>query len=56
MTILPQSKREREPDPIPYPEYKYLSGSAFLVNLTTPKKRSFRVNSAPKSRNHISNS
>ena len=28
----------RPPNPIPYPEYLHLSISAFLTNLTTPKK------------------
>ena len=32
-----------ESNPIPYPEYLYLSISAFFVNLTTPNKQSCKV-------------
>ena len=39
-----------------YPEQEYLSGSAFLVNLTTLNKQSFRVKSACKSFDYVSNS
>ena len=34
----------------------YLSGSAFLVNLTPPNKQSFKVKSEFKYRDHVSNS
>ena len=39
IAFIPQSKfgkgkSDRESNPVPYPEQKYLSGSAFLVNLT----------------------
>ena len=34
----------------------YLSGSAFLANLTPSNKQSFKVKSEFKSRNHVSNS
>ena len=33
-------KLHLESNPIPYPEYLYLSISAFLVNLTVPNKQS----------------
>ena len=46
---------ERELDPIPRPLYKYLSGSAFLANLTYPNKQSFKVKSEFKSLYHVSN-
>ena len=47
--FFPQSKfgtekSEREWNPIPYPEYEYLSGSVFLVNLAAPKKQYFKAN------------
>ena len=32
-------------NPIPYPEYKYLSRSAFLVKETAPNKQRFSVGS-----------
>ena len=32
-------------NPIPYPEYKYLSRSAFLVKETAPNKQLFSVGS-----------
>ena len=32
-------------NPIPYPEFLYLSISAFLVNLTAPNKQRFELNS-----------
>ena len=32
-----------ESNPIPYPEYLYLSISAFFVNLTTPNKQLCKV-------------
>ena len=35
---------------------RYLSGSAFLIKLTATNKQSFRVNSACKSSDHLSNS
>ena len=58
IAILPQSKFgsekcEREPNAAPHPDY--LSGSAFLINLTAPNKQSFKVNSAFKSCDHVSN-
>ena len=45
ITFLPDSlpsdnkKFLRELNPVPYPEYLYLSKPAFLVNLTAPKKK-----------------
>ena len=61
ITFLPQSKfriekRERESNPIPYPEYESLLGSAFLVVSKFPNKQSFRVNLACKSCDHLHNS
>ena len=55
MTVLPKSKFEVkkgncELNPIPY-----LSGSAILVKLRAPNKQYFNVQSAFKSRGHISN-
>ena len=43
ITFLPNpppgnEKRPLESNPIPYPQYLYLSISAFLVNLTAPNK------------------
>ena len=60
-TFLPQSKfgtakSERESNPIPYLELEYLSGSIFLVNVTTPNKQHFRAKSAFKYCGHLSNS
>ena len=43
-------------NPIPLPLYTYLSGSAFLANLTPPNNQLFNVNSESKSRGHESNS
>ena len=59
-TFLPQSKpgyekSEQESNSLPYPELEYLSGSAFLVDLTA-NKQSFRVKSTFKSCDHLSNS
>ena len=61
MTFLPMlpsgnENSERESNLIPYPVYTYLSGSAFLTNLTPPNKQSFTVKSEFKSRDHVSNS
>ena len=61
MTFLPTRRSgnensERESNPIPYPVYTYLSGSAFLANLTSPNKQSFKVKSELKSRDYVSNS
>ena len=58
MTFLPKSKfgskkSERELDPIPQPIYMYLSGLAFLVNLTPPDKQFLNVKSVFKSRDHL---
>ena len=36
---LPNEKDVSLSNPIPYPEYPYLSISAFLVNLTDPNKQ-----------------
>ena len=46
--FLPESKfwnkkSELESNPIPYLEQKFLSGSAFLVNLAAQNKQSFRL-------------
>ena len=49
-------KSERESNPTAYFEKEHLSGSAFLVTLTAPNKESFRVKSALKSFDHLSNS
>ena len=54
MTFLPQSefgieKSERESNPMPYPEWEYLSRLTFLVILTTLNKKSLRVELAFKS-------
>ena len=48
MTFLPYfphgcAKLPLESNPIPYPEYLYLSISAFFVNLTAPNKQSCKV-------------
>ena len=60
MIVLPKSKFEVkkgncELNLLPYPELKYLSGSAILVSLRAPNKQYFNVQSAFKSRDHISN-
>ena len=36
---LPNEKDVSLSDPMPYPEYPYLSISAFLVNVTDPNKQ-----------------
>ena len=47
VTFLPNSlpsdnkKFPRELNPVPSPEYLYLSKPVFLVNLTAPKKKNF---------------
>ena len=51
---LGKEKSKRESNP--YPEEEYLSGSVFTVNLTEPNKQAFKVNSAVKSCDHLSNS
>ena len=61
ITLLPPSrpgygKSEREANPVPYLEYKYLFWSVVLVNLTAPNKQSFRVKSVLKSCDHVSDS
>ena len=43
-------------NPIPYPKLKYLSGSAFLANLTALEKNSFGVKLESKSLELASNS
>ena len=40
-------------NPIPLPEYSYLSGSAFLVNLTTPNKELPNRKTLPTLNGHI---
>ena len=40
---------------VPYPEWKYLSGSAFLVSLTASNKQSLTLKLVLKSRDQISN-
>ena len=55
----PPSSKEycpRVSNPIPKPLYEYLSGLAFLVNLTPPNKQSPKVKSVFKSCGHESNS
>ena len=42
---LPIEKDVSLSNPIPYPEYPYLSISEFLVSLTDPNKQSFNVTS-----------
>ena len=58
--FLPQSdsyeKSGLESNPMTYPEYLYLSGSAFLVKLTAPSKQFAKAISVFKSRDHVSNS
>ena len=61
IAFLPQSKlgskkRELELNSILYPEWEYLSQSAFLVKLTAPKKQSFTVKSPFKSCDLLSKS
>ena len=41
---------------MPYPEKEFLLDSGFAVKITAPNKQSFRVKSALKSLNHVSNS
>ena len=59
MTFLLKSKfgsekSERELHPIPQPViYMYLSGLAFLVNLTPPDKQFLNVKSGFKFRDHL---
>ena len=61
IAFLPQlklgsKKRELESNSILYPEWEYLSESAFLVNLKAPKKQSFTVKSPFKSCDLLSKS
>ena len=58
LPTLPSSNENSklELNSIPKPLYMYLSGSAFLSNLTPPEKQSFKVKSEFKSRDHVSNS
>ena len=61
ITFLPQSKfgsekSDRESNPIPYSDEQYLSGSLLVVKLTASNKQSFKVKSAFKSGDHVSNS
>ena len=56
MTLLPtqpsgNENSERESNPIPQPLYSYLSGSAFVSNLTPPNKQFFKAKSESKFRN-----
>ena len=43
--MLPSDNKnsERKSNPMPYPLYLYLSGSAFLVSYTAPNKKSFKI-------------
>ena len=59
MTFLPMlpsgnENSERESNPIPQPLYTYLSGPAYLTNLTPPNRK-FLVKLGFKSRDHVSN-
>ena len=61
MTIFPMlpslnKSPKRESNPVPSPVYMYLTGSAFLDNLTPQIKQSFKLTSESKSRDHVSNS
>ena len=49
-------KSECKSNPIPKPLYTYLFGSAFLANLTSPNKQSFKVKSGVISHDHVPNS
>ena len=49
-------KSEWDSNSIPHPEEENVLGLGFLVNLRFPSKQSFRVKSAFKSCDHISNS
>ena len=44
---------DRESNPILEPLYTYLSGSAFLANLTSPNRQSFKIKSEVKSRDYV---
>ena len=60
MTFLPiqpsvNENSERKLNPMLQPLYLYLSGSAFLVIFTDPKKQCFKVKSVLTSRDHVSN-
>ena len=57
MTFLPMlpsvnENSERKSNPMPYPLYLYLSGLAFLVSFTDPKKQLFNIKSVFKFLNH----
>ena len=57
--FLPQSKLENEKskrESKPYPKWEYWSGSVFIVSIAAPNKQAFRVKSAFKSCDHLSNS
>ena len=55
--LLPgHENSECKSNPIPQPVYTYLSGSAFLGNVTPLNQQSFKVKSEFKSRDHLSNS
>ena len=61
MTFLPKQltgneNSELEWNKIPKPQYMYLSGSAFLVNLKFPNKQSLKVKSEFNSCDHAFNS
>ena len=61
MTFLPKQltgneNSELEWNKIPKPQYMYLSGSAFLVNLKFPNKQSLKVKSEFSSGDHAFNS
>ena len=43
MLLSGMENYERKLNPLPKPVYTYLSGSAFLVTLTPPNKKSFKV-------------
>ena len=55
LSMLPSGNEnsERESNPILEPLYTYLSGSAFLANLTSPNRQSFKVKSEVKSRDYV---
>ena len=58
LSTLPSGNEnsERESNPISWPLYTYISGSALLASVTPANKQSFKVKSKFKSHDHVSNS
>ena len=56
--MLPSDNKNSEPESnsMQYQLYLHISESVFSVSFTAPDKQSFRVKSAFKSRDHLSNS